>query len=356
MKARPEGRGFASDNHAGAHPEVLAAIAEANEGHVTAYGDDPFTQEARELLREHFGADAEPFFVFNGTGANVLALDAVTTTHNGIVCTEQAHLNTDELGAPERIAGVKLLTVPTAHGKLEAEDVGRWDPSVGDEHQSQPRVVSISQATELGTVYRPEEIKAIADAAHERGMLVHVDGARLANAAATLELQLASLTTHVGVDLVSFGGTKNGLLLGEVVIFLRPGLADEFRFVRKQGMQLASKMRFIAAQFTALLSGDLWLRSARHANEMAALLAESVRGLDGLELVHPVEANAVFARLPRAAIDALLEAWPSAHPFYVWDKPGNVVRWMCAWDTQPEDVEEFSRAIARALEGATPRR
>ena len=349
MSAAAERRGFASDNHAGAHPEVLAALTEASAGHVTAYGDDPFTAEAAEILRGHFGAGAEPFLVFNGTAANVLSIDAITRPHEAVICTEDAHMHVDECGAPERIAGVKLLTVPAEHGKLDPDGIGRWDARRGDEHQSQPRLVSISQASELGTVYSPEEIRAIAEAAHEREMLLHVDGARLANAAASLDLPLAAITADAGVDVVSFGGTKNGVLLGEAIVFLRPGLADRFRFVRKQGMQLASKMRFIAAQFTALMRDDLWLRSARHANEMAALLAERVGGLEGLEIVHPVEANAVFARLPRQAIDALLAEWPAAHPFYVWDEPGDVVRWMCAWDTQPEDVEEFAAAVQAAL-------
>ncbi|HEX2129233.1 MAG TPA: aminotransferase class I/II-fold pyridoxal phosphate-dependent enzyme [Solirubrobacterales bacterium] len=350
MRARAERRGFASDNHAGAHPEVLAALADASGGHVTAYGDDPFTAEAADLLRDHFGADAEPFFVFNGTAANVLALDAVTRPHEAVICAETAHMHVDECGAPERIAGVKLLTVPTEHGKLGPGQVGGWDTRRGDEHQSQPRVVSISQATELGTVYTIGEIRAIAEAAHERDMLLHVDGARLANAAASLDTGLAALTTDLGVDVVSFGGTKNGLVLGEAVVFTRPGLADHFRFVRKQGMQLGSKMRFIAAQFAALMRDDLWLRSARHANEMASVLAERVAGLDGVEIVHPVEASAVFARLEPAAIEKLLAAWPSHHPFYVWDEEESVVRWMCAWDTQPEDVEAFASAVETTLE------
>ena len=349
MSASAERRGFASDNHAGAHPEVLAAIADANAGHVTAYGDDPFTAEAAGAIRAHFGPDAQPFLVFNGTAANVLSIDAVTRPHEAVVCTDVAHMHIDECGAPERIAGVKLLTVPANGGKLGPEQIAAWDARRGDEHQAQPRLVSISQATELGTVYTEDEIRAIADAAHERDMLVHIDGARLANAAASLDVPLAAVSTDAGADVVSFGGTKNGLVLGEAVVFLRPELAEDFRFVRKQGMQLGSKMRFIAVQLMALLRDDLWLRSARHANEMATLLAERVSGLDGLEIVHPVQANAVFAQLPRPAIDALLAEWPADHPFYVWDEARNVVRWMCAWDTQPEDVEEFAAAVGEAL-------
>jgi threonine aldolase len=244
---------------------------------------------------------------------------------------------------------VKLLTIPHAGGKLAAEQIGRWDSRRGDEHHVQPRVVSISQATELGTVYTAPETRAIADAAHERGMLLHVDGARLANAAAHLDLTLAALTTDAGVDLLSFGGTKNGLLIGDAVVFLRPGLADDFRFLRKQGLQLASKMRFISAQFEALLAGDLWLENARHANAMASRLAERVGAIAGLEIVHPVQSNAVFARLPREAIDRLLAASPSDHPFYVWDEDRDVVRWMCAWDTEPGDVDAFAEAVGEAL-------
>jgi threonine aldolase len=341
-------RGFASDNHAGVHPRILEAIAAANEGHAAAYGADPLTDAAADRFRAHFGSQAEAYPVFNGTAANVLSIDAVTRPHEAVICAETAHLHVDECGAPERIAGVKLLTVEAPHGKLDPAALSAWDARRGDEHQVQPRVVSISQATELGTVYTPAETRAVAEAAHERRMLVHVDGARLANAAAGLELPLAALTTEAGVDLLSFGGTKNGLLLGDAVVFLRPGLAEDFRFVRKQGLQLASKMRFISAQFEALLDGDLWLENARHANTMAARLADRAGALGGIEIVHPVEANAVFARLPRPAIDRLL-ADASPAPFYVWDEADDVVRLMCSWDTTPEDVDAFAGAVAGAL-------
>jgi threonine aldolase len=342
-------RGFASDNHAGAHPDVLAAIAAANEGHATAYGEDPQTALVGELFKEHLGPDAEAFLVFNGSGANVCCLDAVTRGHEAAICTDVAHMNVDECGAPERIAGTKLLTVATEQGKLAPEDVGRWKDKRGDEHFAQPRVVSITEATEVGTVYTADEVREIAAAAHELEMLVHVDGSRLANAAVSLDLPLRALTTDAGVDLLSFGGTKNGLLFGEAVVFLRPGLGDGFEFVRKQLGQLASKGRFLAAQFEVLLGTDLWQRNALHANEMALRLAEGAKALDGVEVVYPVEANAVFARLERPAIDALLESWPYQRPFYVWDEAGNVVRWMCAWDTRPEDVDEFVDAVGAAV-------
>ena len=344
------GRGFASDNHSGAHPEVLAAITAANDGHAPAYGEDSYTTVAGERFREHFGPDAQAFLVFNGSGANIASIDAATRGYEAVICTETAHMNVDECGAPERIAGSKLLTVATEHGKLAPGDLGRWEGRRGDDHFPQPRLVSITQATELGTVYDSDEVRAIADAAHGLGMLLHVDGARLANAAASLDVSLREITTDAGVDLVSFGGTKNGLLFGEAVVILRPELADGFIFVRKQLAQLASKMRFVAAQFDALLRGDLWLRNASHANQMAKRLADAVGGIDGVEIAHPVEANAIFARLPRPAIDRLLDDWPYAKPFYIWDEDANEVRWMCGWDTTPDDVDAFAAAIRQVID------
>ena len=311
---------FASDNHAGAHPEVLAAIAQANQGHADAYGEDVCTARVEELFRRHFGSDAAGFAVFNGSAANVMALDAVTGIGDAVICAETAHLNVDECGAPERIAGLKLLTVATEHGKLTPADVARWEGKRGDEHHVQPRAVSITQATELGTVYTVDETSAIAAAAHELGMLLHVDGARLANAAASVGASLGELTTDAGADLLSFGATKNGVLIGDAVVFLRPGLCPDFKYVRKQGMQLASKMRFVSAQLEALLDGDLWLRSAANANAMAARLAAAVSAIDGVEITHPVDANGVFARLPRPAIDRLLAGLEGEHLFYIWDE------------------------------------
>lgn len=345
-------RWFASDNHAGVHPEVLEAIGAASSGHAASYGADPWTARAEETLRRHFGSDARAFLMFNGTGANVAAVDALTRPFEAVICTDTAHMQVDECGAPERLAQTKLLTVPTEHGKLEPGDLARWEARRGDEHQAQPRVVSITQTTELGTVYTRDETRALADAAHELGMYLHVDGARLANAAAALDLSLAELTTEAGVDAVSFGGTKNGLLAGEAVVFTRAELAESFAYTRKQLGQLASKMRFFAAQFEALLSGDLWLRSAGNANAMAARLALAVEAIDGVEISHPVEANAVFARLDRAAIERLMAEQPGEHPFYVWDDARDEVRWMCSWDTTPADVDEFAAAIAAAQQGA----
>ena len=269
-------RGFASDNNSGAHPEILEAIAAANGGHVVAYGDDGYTAAARERFREHFGESAEAFPVFNGSGANVTSIDALTAAHEAVICTDVAHMNVDECGAPERIAQTKLLAVEHRGGKLRPEDVRRWEAHRGDEHAVQPRVVSITQATELGTVYTIDETRAIADAAHELGMYLHVDGARLANAAVSLGAGLGEITSGAGVDVVSFGGTKNGLVMGEAVVFLRPELAKSFLYVRKQLGQLASKMRFVAAQFDALLGGELWRRNAASANSTARRLADAI--------------------------------------------------------------------------------
>lgn len=348
-------RVFASDNFAGAHPDVLAALAAANEGHAPAYGADRYTAAAEARFREHFGDQAEAFFVFNGTAANVLCLRAAARPFEAVICPETAHLNVDECGAPEYVAGVKLLTVHTPDGKLTPELAASRVRRVGDEHAVQPRVVSISQATELGTVYSPAETRALADFAHERDLLLHVDGARLANAAACTGLPLRALTTDVGVDVLSFGGTKNGALCAEAVVFLRPGLADAVRYLRKQSAQLASKMRFLAVQLDALLSDDLWLRNAEHANAMAMRLAQAVDRIPGVRITQRVEANAVFAVLPRAATERLRGQVPgealfdSEIPFYIWSERSGEVRWMTSWDTTEEDVDSFAAAVAEAV-------
>jgi len=337
-------RGFASDNSAGVHPEVMAALAAANHGHAYAYGEDPWTQEAVAALRELFGApEAEVLFVFNGTGGNVLALQAATRPFNGVICAASAHINVDECGAPERFTGCKLLGELAPDGKLTPEAVRRRLVGIGDQHHVQPRAVSISQATEYGTVYTRQETAALAQLAHANGLVLHVDGARLANAAAAQDAPVSALTTQPGVDVVVFGGTKSGLLMGEAVVFLNPALARDAVFLRKQSAQLASKMRFIAAQFTALLRDDLWLRSARHANAMAARLAERVAEIPGVDVVQPVQANAVFARLPAAAIDELR----ARTPFYVWDPAAGEVRWMTAFDTTEQDVDRFAADVAQ---------
>ena len=345
-------RGFASDNFAGVHPDVLAAVAEANDGHAPAYGEDPWTAATGELFRHHFGEQASAFPVFNGSAANVLSLLATARPFEAVICPTTAHMNVDECGAPERIAGVKLLTLATPDGKLTPELVTRCMKRIriGDQHQAQPRIVSISDATELGTVYTQHEVRALAELAHERQMLLHVDGARLANAAASLDVPLRALTTDAGADLVSFGGTKNGLLLGDAVVFLDAELARDFEYLRKQSLQLASKMRFISVQFEALLRDDLWLSNARHANAMALRLARAVKEIPGIRITQLVESNAVFALLPRQATARLLEQWPGELPFHVWNEETGEVRWMTAWDTTPDDVDRFASAIADAVD------
>jgi threonine aldolase len=338
-------RGFASDNAAGAHPAVLDAIAAANQGHAFGYGHDNWTRAVEDRFRERFGPDAQTFLVWGGTAANVLSLRAACRPWEAVICADSAHMNVDEAGAPEAISGTKLLTVPAVDGKLTLELVETVIVRVGDEHAVQPRVLSISQTTELGTRYEVGEIAALADFAHAHGLLMHVDGARLSNAAAALEVPLRALTTDAGVDLLSFGGTKNGLLGAEAVVFLTPELADGFQYLRKQSMQLASKMRFLAAQFEALLKDDLWLELASHANAMALRLGEAVGKLPQVEITRPVQANAVFAIVPRAAIAELQRQFP----FYVWDERRDEVRWMCAWDTTEDDVAALAGALKAAV-------
>ncbi len=341
-------RGFASDNYAGAHPEVLAAIAEANGGHQIAYGEDAYTAHLQTVMAQHFGAGVQAFPVFNGTGANVLSLQSVLPRWGAVVCAETAHINTDENAAPERVGGLKLLTVPTTDGKMTPELIDRQAWGWGDEHRAQPLAVSITQTTELGTAYTPSEIRAIADHAHSKGMMLHVDGARIANAAATLGTGLGAFTSEAGVDLLSFGGTKNGLLFGEAVVVMHPEdgqAAAALPFLRKLNMQLASKMRFVSAQLIALLEGDLWLRSAQHSNAMAARLAEGVRGLEGVRITQPVQANAVFAILDPAVASQLRELFR----FYDWNPATGEVRWMCAFDTTEADVDAFVGELKRLL-------
>lgn len=338
-------KGFASDNYSGAHPEVLEAMVAANSGHAVAYGADPWTTKAQELIRGHFGEHAHTFLVWNGTGANVTILRAMCRPWHAVICAASAHINVDEGGAPEFLVGAKLIDVPTPDGKLTPELVTPAITRVGDEHAVQPRVISITQTTELGTLYTPGEIAALAELAHAHGMYLHVDGARLANAAAALDLPIRAFTTDVGVDAVSFGGTKNGMVSGEAVVLLAPELADGFQWIRKQSMQLASKGRFLAAQFVALLEGDLWLRSARQANAMGARLAAAVGAIDGVTLTQISQANVVFAILDPAVTTRLQEDFP----FYVWDEATGEVRWMCSWDTTEAEVDAFAAAVAAAV-------
>ncbi|EXJ53096.1 threonine aldolase family protein [Microbacterium sp. MRS-1] len=362
-------RGFASDNYSGVHPEILEAIAAANHGHQIAYGEDAYTARLQEVVRHHFGDHAEAFPVFNGTGANVVGLQSMLPRWGAVIAASTAHINVDEGGAPERVAGIKILNVPTDDGKLTPELVDREAWGWGDEHRAQPLVVSITQSTELGTLYTPDEIAALADHAHARGMRLHLDGARISNAAAALDLPLRAFTTDVGVDVLSFGGTKNGALGGEAVVVLNPDAAEGLLFLRKLNMQLASKMRFISAQLVALLEGDLYLRNARHANAMAQRLRAGVEAgiadgsITGVSFSQPTQANGVFAVLPDGVADALRESFR----FYDWGPAGggsterdgdpssaggedaakNEVRWMCSFDTSEDDVDAFVAALAR---------
>jgi threonine aldolase len=338
-------RSFASDNNAGVHPQVLKAMAEANHGHVVGYGDDPYTQAAVAKFEEHFGSDIEVLFVFNGTAANVLSLSALTRSYHAVICTEAAHIYTDECGAPEKFTGCKLIPIPTPEGKLSVESVRSAYHGIGDQHHVQPKVVAITQATEMGTVYAPEEIRALSTFAHEHDMFVHMDGARLANAAVSLGQSLRAATRDLGVDVLSFGGTKNGLMGAEAVVFFDKKLAEDFLFVRKQGMQLASKMRFMAVQFEALLGGDLWRRSACHANQMARLLEAEVRKIPQLQVVYPVQANGVFVRMPHQAIATVQERYF----FYIWNEEQSVVRWMCSFDTTEEDIRDFTKFVGETV-------
>jgi threonine aldolase len=345
-------RAFASDNWSGVHPDVLAAMAAANVDHAPSYGDDTVTAEAAGLFKQHFGDDAEVCFVFNGTGANVVGLQALLRPFEAVICAESAHINVDECGAPERFLGSKLVAVPAPEGKLTPTSVAAAAGGVGDQHHVQPRVVSITQATEVGTCYRVDEVRALADWAHEHGMSLHLDGARLSNAAAWLEVGLGAFGSSAGVDVLSFGGTKNGAMAAEAVVAFGSAGDSSLRYIRKQSMQLASKMRFVSAQFVAILSGDLWRVNARHANHMAGRLAEGVSGVPGVALAHPVEANGVFAVLPRQATEALQKE----HPFHTWDEAAGVVRWMTSFDTTEEDVDDLVASVSRVMARVMARR
>ena len=327
-------KSFGSDNHAGVHPAVLRAIADANPGDAVAYGADAWTEQATAGLREVFGAD-DAFLVLNGSGANVLGLSLLLRRHEAVICAESAHINTDECGAPEQLIGTKLLLVPTADGKITTELIAAKLSGRGDDHRSQPGVVALTQSTELGTCYTLAELREIAGFCRASDLRLYLDGARLANAAASLDCSLAELAECA--DALSFGGTKNGAMGAEALLVMRSGLAADAPYLRKQQTQLTSKMRFVAAQFGALLQDDLWRTNAAHANTMARRLADGAAAVDGVEIVHPVQANAVFARLQPRHIAALRRRWT----FHVWDEPGSVVRWMTAFDTTEADVDAF---------------
>jgi len=338
-------KGFASDNYSGTHPKLLEAIQKANLGHASAYGNDEYTARAVKKFKEHFGKNVDVYFVYNGTGANVLGLKAVTESFNSIICAETAHLNVDECCAPEKFTGCKLLTVPTNDGKISVEKLKHHVYGFGDQHHAQPKVISITQPTELGTIYTLKEVEELADYAHKNNMLLHIDGARLSNAAASLNKSLKEITFDLGVDVLSFGGTKNGMMFGEAVVFRNKELSRDFAFIRKQGMQLASKMRFISAQFEELLSNNLWLKNAQHSNKMAKTLADEVKNIPQIKITQKVEANGVFAIVPKQYVPNLQKEYF----FYVWNEQTSEVRWMCSFDTTEEDIYNFVALLKKTV-------
>ena len=334
-------RGFASDNNSGIHPEILNALSAANEGHAVGYGGDEFTEKAIKRFKQEFGEQTDVYFVFNGTGANVLSLSTLTRSFHSIICAETAHIQVDECGAPEKFTGSKLLPVATIKGKITPEGITKYLHGFDFEHHSQPGIISISQVTELGTVYSVDEIKAITSLAHQHGLFVHMDGARLANAAVALDLSFSAFTVDAGIDVLSFGGTKNGMMLGEAVLFFNPELSKNSKYIRKQSMQLFSKMRFVSTQFLAYFENDLWKKNATHSNRMAKLLEKQVREIPAIQLTQEVEANGVFAIVPREIIPRLQEKYF----FYMWDERRSEVRWMTSFDTQEEDIMNFVALI-----------
>ena len=345
MKNNFEKRGFASDNNAGVHPDVLKEIINSNIGHVTGYGSDVYTEQAIRLFREHFGNSAETYFVFTGTAANVLGLSGIMKSWNSIITSSTAHLEGDECGAPEKFIGCKVLVVDTPDGKISPELIEKHMHGIDFEHHSQPNVVSITQSTEMGTVYTVDEITGIATFAHARGMLLHMDGARLANAAVSLNLPFKAFTTDAGVDVLSFGGTKNGMMSGESVCFLKPGLSNDFKYIRKQGMQLASKMRFISAQYIGYFRNDLWKKCASNSNAMARMLADKLKLIPEVKITQEVQSNGVFVIMP---VD-IAEKMRDHYFFYPWDEKRSEWRLMASWDTKEEDIEDFITLLKREL-------
>ncbi|PKQ61105.1 threonine aldolase [Labilibaculum filiforme] len=338
-------RGFASDNFSGILPEVMEAIQNANQGHIMAYGGDSYTASAIEKFKTLFGANIDVYFAFNGTGANVISLSTLTQSYHSILCPATAHIQVDECGAPDKFTGCKVIPIATPDGKITPELIQPHLHGFGFEHHSQPKMISITQCTELGTVYTAEEVKAICELAHANNMYVHMDGARLANAVASLNVDVKELTSNAGIDVLSFGGTKNGMMLGEAVIFFNPELSKEAKYIRKQSMQLFSKMRFIGAQFDAMLTNDLWLKSARHANKMAKLLEQEVLKIDEIKITQKVQANGIWALIPKDKIEKLQEEYF----FWIWDENTGEVRWLCSFDTTEEDILGFVKLLKTEL-------
>jgi Threonine aldolase len=334
-------KSFASDNNSGVHPQVLEAIQAANSGHAVAYGDDKWTMEAENVLRTVFGEDIMPYFVFNGTGANVVSLQVSTRSFHSIICASSSHILVDECGSPTKMTSCQLREIQTPDGKLTPELIKPLLHGFDDQHHSQPKVIYISQVTELGTVYTSEELKALCELAHKHDMYVHMDGSRLANACAYLNTGMRELSRDCGIDILSLGGTKNGMLIGEAVIAFRPELQQYLKFYRKQSTQLYSKMRFLSTQFTAYFRNNIWLENAKHANVMATCLAEKIRSVPHLKLIQKIESNALFLTMPRSYIAELQKEYF----FYVWNEERDEVRWVTSWDTTPEDIEDFVKKI-----------
>jgi threonine aldolase len=339
-------KGFASDNNAGIHPDILNEIISANIGHVTGYGSDIYTEHAREVFKEQLGSTCEVFFVFTGTAANVLSLTSIMRSWNSVITASTAHLEQDECGAPEKFTGGKVLTVDTPDGKITPKLVEKHMHGFDFEHHSQPKVISITQATEMGTVYTVNEIMEIADFAHSNKMLLHMDGARLANAAVFLGLPFKAFTTDAGVDVLSFGGTKNGMMFGEAICFLSPGLSSDFKYIRKQGMQLASKMRFISAQYIGYFRDDLWRKCASHSNAMAKILSEKLQKIKEVSITQPVQSNGIFIIIPRDVAERVR----NHYFFYPWNEMNSEYRLMTSWDTTEEDIEGFVELLKKELE------
>ena len=338
-------RGFASDNNAGVHPDVINKMIAVNTGHAIGYGSDIYTEQAKALFKRHLGESAEIYFVFNGTAANVLGLSGVTRPWNSVITASSAHIEQDECGAPEKFIGGKVLTVDTADGKIAVDLLEKHMHGFDFEHHSQPKVISITQTTELGTVYTVDEIKKISGFAHDYGMLLHMDGARLANAAVALNLPFRTFATDAGVDVLSFGGTKNGMMFGEAVCFLKPGLSESFKYIRKQGMQLASKMRFISAQYIAYFTDDLWKKCASHSNNMATMLYDKIKNINGLKVTQPVQSNGIFVIIPHNVAEEVNKEYF----FYPWNEKTSEYRLMTSWDTTEEDIKNFAILLEKLM-------
>jgi threonine aldolase len=339
-------KSFASDNNSGVHPLVMQALSDVNPGHYIGYGDDPYTEIAINKFRELLGENIEVFFLYNGTGANSVIINTVTRSYNSVICPVTSHINVDECGAPGAVSGCKIEFVDAPDGKMTPILVNSMLLGIGFEHHSQPKVVSITQSTELGTLYSISELRELCEFCHDNDLLVHMDGARIANAAVALNCTFKEMTADVGIDILSFGGTKNGMMFGEAAVFFNTELAKDFKYFRKQNMQLHSKMRYISAQFTALLTDDLWYKNASHANNMAKLLYKELETVEGIQITRPCYVNSVFAILPKEIIPLLQEKYF----FYVWDEHTHEVRFMTTFDTTEADITHFIKALRDELQ------